>query len=269
MGSLSKELKRIEAFLAGRAGQAIVPADRVEFAKMCGIEPDDWQADLLRSDHPQILLNCSRQSGKSTTVACLSLHEALYYPDSLILVLSPALRQSQELFDKLHTFYTTLGQPLRAYSERKLSLELTNGSRIEALPGSERTIRGFSGVSLLCVDEAARIEDSLYYSIRPMLAVSGGRLIMLSTPYGKRGVFYEVWEDGGEAWQRFEVPASACPRISEEFLESERKSMPHIWYLQEYHCAFLETDEQFYSEATIRKLFDVSDADDVPILLWD
>ena len=83
-----------------------------------------------------------------------------------------------------------------ADSYRKLGMELINGSRIEALPGTEKTIRGFSGVDLLIVDEAARVADELYYAVRPMLAVSGGRLMMLSTPFGKRGVFYEEWTGG-------------------------------------------------------------------------
>jgi hypothetical protein len=62
-------------------------------------------------------------------------------------------------------------------------------------------VRGFSGTSLLIVDEAARVDDELYYAVRPMLAVSGGVLMMLSTPFGKRGVFYEEWT-GGECWER-------------------------------------------------------------------
>jgi hypothetical protein len=59
----------------------------------------------------------------------------------------------------------------------------------EALPGTEKTIRGFSGAALLIVDEAARVDDALYYAVKPMLAVSGGSLLMLSTPYGRRGEF--------------------------------------------------------------------------------
>ena len=57
----------------------------------------------------------------------------------------------------------------------------------EALLGTEKTIRGFSGAVLLIVDEAARVDDALYYALKPMLAVSGGSLLMLSTPYGLRG----------------------------------------------------------------------------------
>jgi hypothetical protein len=128
--------------------------------------------------------------------ALLALHRAIYHPGSLILCLAPALRQSQELFGKVASFYRELSRPVVPQAERRLSLELENGSRIVTLPGSEKTIRGFSGATLLLVDEASRVDDGLYYAIRPMLAVSGGTLMMLSTPYGKRGVFYEAWSGG-------------------------------------------------------------------------
>jgi phage terminase large subunit-like protein len=192
--------------------------DRVSFAKEAGLEPDPWQKDLLRSNSERVLLNCCRQSGKSTMTAVIALHRALYHPGSLILCLAPALRQSQELFGKVLDFYRDLGRPVSPQGERRLSLELENGSRIVTLPGSEKTIRGFSGTSLLVLDEAARVDDELYFAVRPMLAVSGGALMMLSTPYGKRGVFYEEWTSG-RGWERYEVPASQCPRIPEEFLE--------------------------------------------------
>src|SRR5215212_9514285 len=173
-----------------------VALDRVAFAKKLGITPDPWQRDLLRSTSDRILLNCSRQSGKSTMTAVIALHRALYYPGSLILCLAPALRQSQELFGKVLGFYRDLGRPVSPQAERKLSLELENGSRIVTLPGTEKTIRGFSGTALLVLDEAARVADELYFAVKPMLAVSGGALMMLSTPYGKRGVFYEEWTGG-------------------------------------------------------------------------
>jgi hypothetical protein len=220
--------------------------DRVLFAQEAGLEPDPWQQDLLASSSDRVLLNCSRQSGKSTMSAVIALHRALYYPDSLVLCLAPALRQSQELFGKIAGFYRDLGRPVAPQGERKLSLELENDSRIITLPGSEKTIRGFSGAALLLVDEASRVEDELYYAIRPMLAVSGGSLMMLSTPYGKRGVFYEEWT-GGLGWERYEVPASQCPRISEEFLEQERASLPPFIFRQEYECSFEETDDQVFT----------------------
>ena len=70
--------------------------------------------------------------------------------------------------------------------------------RIISLPGSEKTTRGFSKATLIVVDEAARVEDQLMASLRPMLATSkdGGKLVMLLTPFGKRGSFYEYWSAG-------------------------------------------------------------------------
>jgi hypothetical protein len=224
--------------------------DRTAFAKRLGLEPDPWQENLLRSTSNRVLLNCCRQSGKSTMTGVIALHRALYHPGSLILCLAPALRQSQELFGKVLTFYRALKRPVPAQTERKLSLELENGSRIVTLPGSEKTIRGFSGTSLLVLDEAARVDDELYFAVRPMLAVSGGALMMLSTPYGKRGIFYEEWT-AGHGWERYEVSARDCPRISETFLEEERNALPPFIYRQEYECSFEDTEDQVFTSDMI------------------
>jgi hypothetical protein len=219
---------------------------RVSFAQKAGLEPDPWQRELLESFSDRVLLNCCRQSGKSTMTAIVALHRALYHPGSLILCLAPALRQSQELFGKVLGFYKDLDRPIPAQAERKLSLELANESRIVTLPGTEKTIRGFSGAALLIVDEASRVADELYFAVRPMLAVSGGTLMMLSTPYGKRGTFFEEWSQG-EGWDRYEAPASQCPRISEAFLAEERRSLPDWVYRQEYLCSFEETEDAVFT----------------------
>jgi hypothetical protein len=112
-------------------------------------------------------------------------------------------------------------------------------------------VRGFSGTSLLIVDEAARVDDELYYAVRPMLAVSGGSLMMLTTPYGKRGVFHEDWT-GGRGWDRYEVPAAECPRITTEFLEEERETLPSYVYRQEYECSFEETEDAVFTHEMVQ-----------------
>jgi hypothetical protein len=226
--------------------------DRAAFAKTLGLAPDPWQEDLLHSTSDRVLLNCCRQSGKSTMTGIIALHQALYHPSSLILCLAPALRQSQELFGKVLGFYRDLDRPVPSQAERKLSLELENDSRIVTLPGTDKTIRGFSGASLLIVDEASRVEDELYFAIRPMLAVSGGALMMLTTPHGKRGVFYEEWT-GGRGWERYEVSAEDCPRISPEFLEEEREALPSWVYRQEYECSFEETEDQVFTTEMLER----------------
>ena len=125
--------------------------------------------------------------------------------------------------------------------DNEISLELPNGSRIVGLPGSEPTVRGFSAVSLLLVDEAARVSDDLYLAIRPMLAVSDGTLWLMSTPMGKRGFFYETWAQGGPEWERFQAPAPECGRIPKAFLEEERATMGERWFRREYLCEFEDT----------------------------
>jgi hypothetical protein len=71
-----------------------------------------------------------------------------------------------------------------------------------------------------------------------MLAVSAGRLICLSTPFGKRGFFHEAWEHGGDRWRRIRIPWQDCPRIRPEFIDMEKHSMGESWVRQEYECSF-------------------------------
>lgn len=218
-----------------------------------GLEPDPWQAEVLRSDSKRILLNCSRQSGKSTITSALALHTATYQEESLVLCLSPTLRQSSELFRNVSRFYG-VDPAIPSRSESALRLELENGSRIVSLPGKEQNIRGMAKVSLLIVDEAARVPDSLYYSVRPMLAVSNGRLIALSTPFGNRGWWAEAWHSP-EPWQKWEIPASKCPRIKPEFLEEERRVLGSYWFEQEYECRFLDAQTQLLRKEDVDNMF--------------
>ena len=237
----------------GVASDLALALDAAVWAEqVTGFALDDWQTEVLRSNTDRILLNCCRQSGKSTVAALLALHLALYYPESLSLLLSPSLRQSQELFRKVSDLYGGLLEPVPAEAESALRIELQNRSRIVSLPGKEATVRGYSGVDLLVIDEAARVPDDLYYTVRPMLAVSGGRLIALSTPYGKRGWWFTEWTQGGEGWLRVQVTAEQCPRISEAFLEEEQQHLGEWWYRQEYFCEFMDAQTAAFSyEAVI------------------
>jgi hypothetical protein len=202
-----------------------------------GLEPDPWQVEVLQAEHPRLLLNCCRQAGKSTVVDLLGLVEALFTPASKVLLVSRSLRQAAELFRIVTDFHRRLGSPLL---ERQTAqeLEFSHHGRIVCLPCKEETIRGFSRVHLLIIDEAARVPDDLYRAVRPMLAVSHGRLICLSTPYGKRGFFHDAWAHGGDDWARIQVPAERIGRITPEFLAAERRGLGESWFRQEYGCSF-------------------------------
>ncbi len=213
--------------------------DAAEWVKEhLGFQADRMQAQVLRTKTKRGLLNCSRQWGKSTITAAKAVHEAQRTAGSLTLVVSPSARQSGEFLRKATEFARRLGIRPKGDGDNEISLELPNRSRIVGLPGTEATIRGFSAVSLLLVDEAARVSDELYLAIRPMLAVSDGTLWLMSTPHGKRGFFYETWEHGGPEWERFRAPATECSRIRPEFLEEERATMGERCFRQEYLCEF-------------------------------
>jgi hypothetical protein len=214
--------------------------DPARLMREAKLGPDPWQAAFLESMARQSLLLCSRQSGKSTVAAALALVTALREAPALVLLLSPTLRQSGELFRaKVLPMYKGLAGVAAIFQQSALQMELANGSRIISLPGDEETIRGYSGVSLLVVDEASRVPDDLYKSVRPMLAVSGGRLVALSTPFGKRGWFYHEWFGEG-GWERTRITAYQCPRIPQSFLDEERRALGDSWYSQEYGCEFTD-----------------------------
>jgi hypothetical protein len=83
-----------------------------------------------------------------------------------------------------------------------------------------------------------------------MLAVSRGRLMALSTPFGKRGWFYEAWVGSGR-WERVKVTANDCPRITPEFLAEERQEQGDRWFMQEYYCSFEDAEDAVFAQEDI------------------
>jgi hypothetical protein len=207
-----------------------------------GFQPDALQARVLDTRARHGILNCTRQWGKSTVTAAKAVHQAWREEGSLTIVVNPTARQSGEFVRKAAEFARRLNIKPKGDGDNEISLQFPNGSRIVGLPGTEATVRGFSAVSLLLVDEASRVSDELYLAIRPMLAVSDGELWLMSTPFGKRGFFWETWDGrgtrGGGEWERVRATAAECPRIGADFLREERRAMGERWFRQEYCCEF-------------------------------
>jgi Helicase len=221
-------------------------------ARDCGIEPDAVQAGLLTTTSHMTLVCCCRQWGKSTTTAIVALHEALYNAPAMVVVISPSQPQSTELFRKVHSFWQKLPGAPAAEQESLTRMELANGSRIVSLPGSEKTVRGYSAASLIIMDEAARVPDELLQAVRPMLATTSGRFIALSTPAGRRGWFYKEWTEG-EGWERISVKGADCARISPDFLAAELRMHGPMWFAEEYQCAFIDQNTSAFSTQLIEQ----------------
>jgi len=148
---------------------------------------------------------------------------------------------------------------IKLLEDSKSQCTLQNGSRIISLPGSEGTVRGYSAVTLLILDEAARIEDTIIGATKPFLAASkDGTLIALSTPFGRRGWFWEQWIGQGD-YLRIELDAYKCPRISSKFLEQESKTLTLAQFRQEYLCSFEDEEGQMFPAELIDSIFKPKD----------
>jgi hypothetical protein len=234
--------------------KSTLPTDPVEFAISLGFKMDEWQKKVLLTEKRRTILNCSRQAGKSTVASFKAVNKALNREGAVVLLVSPTLRQSSELFRKTSEWFRRMSVKPEMPEDNKLSCTLENGSRIISLPGTEGNIRAYTA-DLIIEDEASRVDDDLFQAVRPMLAVSKGELVLMSTPFGKRGHFYDMWERGGEEWERIEVPATEVDRITPEFLASERRESGEWWFQQEYMCKFQDAIGSLFSFDVIQNAF--------------
>jgi hypothetical protein len=219
-----------------------------------GLTPDPWQQAAIRSSSKRQLWNVHRQGGKSVTAGLKALKKS-QDAGSLTLLISPSERQSSELLRKvaeLHAKIEGLPEPIAVAAHK---LEWQHGGRVVSLPASGTTIRGYSKVDLLILDEASRIPSELIGAVRPMLAISAGELVCLSTPNGRQGFFYESWENGGPLWERTMITADQCARIDPAFLQEERETLGEMVFRQEYFCAFVACDEAAFPTSIIDAAF--------------
>ena len=212
---------------------------------------DPWQERVLDSRAPTLLINCSRQAGKSTIVAVLIVAELLLAERTIVIV-APTERQSKLLYRKVLAFWRKLGRPIAHVAINRTSLELVNGTILYVLPGNPDTVRGISDVHLLVADEAAIVPDELHAAVTPMLAVSRGRLLAPSTPKGKRGWWYGLFSmDPAEdpSIERVTAKASEIPRLPADFLAREKRTNP--LYDQEFDNAFIDQESQAFRSEDI------------------
>jgi hypothetical protein len=248
----AKELER--RLLLGN----LLPTDRywldpTALLKLVGITPYPWQERLLASSSAQMQLLCARQSGKSLTMGAIAANALLVEVPCFAIVMAQNEEKSKEfLYKKVRPLLIVAGSRFAPGGDLKTSLTLANGSRILAVAESEKGVRGYSDVNLLVLDEASRIPDETCMTCRPMLAASRGRLVTGSTPFGKRGWFFEEWQKGGADWHRECVTAYECPHYSHAFLAREKEAMGERWFNQEYLVNFVDAIGSVFSEEDIR-----------------
>ena len=194
---------------------------------MLSIPPRAWQEQFLsvpRGEH--VLVLTARQVGKTTVAAAAMAHTALFKPGSLSVVACPAQRQSAEPLRKVRDFVLKAGAKL--ISDNVYGLELANGSRVLALPGSEESIRGLTVDGWIVVDEAAYVLDEIIAALRPMRAQRPeARFVMLSTANTRTDPFWSAWETGGESMDAHSGYGRRRPNIVQPGVS--RPGAPRAW----------------------------------------
>jgi hypothetical protein len=219
------------------------------------MELDPWQKTILESD-TDIVVRSGRQVGKSTIIAKKAADYALKNSEKTILIIASVERQAYLLFEKvLNEIWEHNYKSICKGKDRptKHKIQLTNGSTIYCLPTgmSGYGIRGYT-VDLLIADEAAFIPEAVWTAVTPMLSVTGGKKILISTPFGKGGYFYDCFND--DNYTKFHISSEDCKRIPKEFLERERKRMTKLQFAQEYLGEFVDELRQYFPTELIQKI---------------
>jgi len=217
------------------------------------IELDNWQKEVLEWGG-DICVRSGRQVGKSTIISIKGAEYALKNPKTTTLIISAVERQAYLLFEKtLAYLYENHKSKIKKGKDKptKHKITLVNGSVIWCLPTglTGYGIRGYT-VDLLIADEAAFIPEDVWTAITPMLAVTKGQKILISTPHGKEGYYFERFTDPN--FKSWHISSEECERISKEFLERERNSMTKVQYAQEYLGEFVDELRQFFPTEIIK-----------------
>jgi hypothetical protein len=228
---------------------------------------DDWQKQVLATKG-NICLRSGRQVGKSTIISIKAGDYAVKNKKKKILIIASVERQAQLLHEKVLSYIMDkYPKAIKKGKERptKSKIHLVNGSVIYCLPTglSGHGIRGYT-IDLLIADEAAFIPEEVWTAVTPMLAVTKGDIILLSTPFGKGGYFYRCFND--KSFSSFHVTSEECVRADKEFLKREKERLSKLEYAQEYLGEFVDELRQFFPTELIKRVCTLNPKERIPIL---
>lgn len=239
-------------------------ADPVElFRRATGEEPLPWQPAFLRETRHAITLK-GRQVGASTATGLVAVRLGILRPRSTSLIISPSLNQSKEVLERAGGHLERLG--VRLIGDSASHVELENKARIISLPGSKKSVRGWTATALLVIDEAAFLDPETFLAARAIAATaarSGALVRIQSTPAGPFGHFYNIWEHPDPGWAKFHVTSEEAPTIGADFLASERATLTEDEYAQEYLGRFKAPGVGLVDPATLATLTDEEEDEDV------
>ncbi len=213
---------------------------------------DPWQ-ERLKLLKGNIVIVSGRQSGKSAGVSILAGDEAMNIPNSFILIGAYVIEQAQWIFRKIHDYILAM-QPKQIKGKVTLNfLELKNGSKIYCRPIGDTGggMRSFTA-TMVILDETAMIPDRAWEAIEPVISITKGRVILLSTPQGKKGFFYRATKN--KDYTLIHVSARDCPRHSKAFLDRKQAEMSPVAFATEYLGEFIDDYNRKFTEEWVKKV---------------
>jgi len=231
-------------------------------------EPFKYEAELLNDSEKKLrVIRKSRQVGITTTIAHEVVWKGILFSNKLILIISPSDRQSQIVMTKIHAIIDSNEELKKEIIKRNLSeIIFSNNSKIFSLPNNPDRFRGFAATDIY-LDEAAHFlnDEPVWAVIKPMLIATKGTLTIISTPFGKRGLFFEQYQyavnqKGLDPEVKFYdfFPSTISPLINDVDLEKEKKNMTDLEFQQEYLGEFVEAVDTYIPMELIEPCVDPS-----------
>lgn len=221
-----------------------------------------FQDMILNDESTRILLCCARQIGKTTTVAIKALHYAYFNSPKNIIIVSATKNQSKEVIYRMRqllrtarfTTWTELSPTARdSKSELVIrSKDKKSQSRIISLPATDAG-RGYTA-DIAIVDEAAFIENGDYIFnqvVEPMTSRTKGSIMLLSTPNGKRGFFWNCYHSDYYSVYHFDWQVN--PETKEEEMKEKRTRMTTREFQAEYEARFVASKSAYFTHEEIKK----------------
>jgi hypothetical protein len=227
-------------------------------------EPYEFQVDIIDAvvDNRFVICKMPRQSGKTTTIAALLLHQAVFNIDFNIAILANKLAQAREILSRIQRAYEALPKWLQqgVVEWNKGNIELENGSKILASATSSSAIRGGS-FNLIYLDEFAfvpkNLQDDFFASVYPTISSGNtSKVLITSTPNGL-DMFYKIWvdsENNRNAYKRIDVHWSDVPGRDAKWKAETIQNTSEDQFRVEFECEFLGSSNTLISPSTLRRL---------------
>lgn len=206
--------------------------------------------DIDHDSNSWIVIKSRRQVGKSALLKVALLYVSLLRKNAVSIFCSPVISQSRKVFDEVAKSVPSLISKSNAST---LSLEFINGSKIDFVSSEQgKSIRGktVKGGGLLVVDEAAFVSDDFFYGILvPTTNVNKSTILIASSPFVRKGFFYDLFEKGGEGIYTFDwCLYDTSKYLSDDMLQRYRDSLPRRIFQTEYMGEFADGDSYIFGD---------------------